>query len=105
MTDPNNPNDPIDPNDPEGRMARFKLILPDNPESSDELRLMFSFPSAGVHLRLMWPDANRKEVLNLLEYAKPLLEKCHLEYEVAKEATEIDTDLTNLFPDDLEEKP
>ncbi len=86
-----------DANDPE-RMARFRLVLPDDPAGSDMLRLEFNF--LDIKLRLLWPDSQRNEVLNLLEHARPMLAKCHMEYEVAKEATEIDRDLNQLFPDE-----
>lgn len=89
--------------DPNDRMAKFRLVLPENPESNDVLHLEFNFLEGRIRLRLMWPDSDRNEVLNLLEYARPMLEKCHLEYEVARQATEIDKDLGLLFPDDTEE--
>lgn len=84
--------------DPEkGRNARFKLLVHEDPEN-DQLILYVDFNS--VHVRLMWKDSERQDVEDLLQQGTWFLERGHQECLIQKEAAQIDSDLTGLFPEE-----
>lgn len=83
--------------DPErSRNARFKILIHEDPDN-DQMVLYVDFRH--VHVRLMWKDGERQDVEDLLAQGAWFLERGHLEYEVHKNATQIDGDLAGLFPE------
>ena len=88
-----------EPDHDKARNARFKLLVHEDPEN-DSLILYVDFRS--VHLRLLWRDSQRQDVIDLLQANNAMwfLDRGHLEHEVQKNAAQIDTDLTSLFPED-----
>lgn len=87
--------------DPEkSRNARFKLLVHEDP-NNDSLVLYVDYRH--VHVRLMWKDSERQDVEDLLAQGTWFLERGHMEHLIQQGSSQIDKDLSALFPDDTEE--
>lgn len=81
------------------RMARFRLLLPEDPAKSDVLHLTVDFLDIKINLR--WTHHNQHEILHLMrEFGPGLIRRCGYDYEQALGATQIEADLSALFPED-----
>lgn len=85
-----------DPN----RHARYQIMVPADP-TDDEVQIRLDYRDVSV--RAKWRDSKRADFLDLLAQAGWFIDRAHLEYEVHRQAGEIDGDLNNLFPEDTEE--
>lgn len=85
-----------DPN----RMATFRLHLPEDVTKSDALRFDLSFRN--VRITVIWRDSERQDLIDVIAKSGTewFVERGHLELEVARQALQIDGDLSRLFPDD-----
>ena len=74
--------------DPERtRNARFKLLVHEDPDN-DQLILYVDFNH--VHVRLMWKDAERQDVEDLLQQGTWFLERGHQEHLIQQGSSQID---------------
>lgn len=79
--------------------AAYRILIPED-TSDDEVQIEVTYRD--IAIRAKWRDANRQDLVDLLKQAQWFIDRAHLEYEVRRQAAQIDGDLNNLFPDDLE---
>lgn len=80
--------------------ARYRISVPADP-SDDEVQIQLDYRDVSV--RAKWRDSKRQDLRDLLAQANWFIERAHVEYEVHRQAGEIDGDLSSLFPEDTEE--
>lgn len=85
---------------PEGH-AKFSLSVPENTDESDQIQIHVMYRQ--VVIRAVWSDAERQDLIDLLKQAHKLIDRGHLEYEIARESKGIDADLSALFPEEVED--
>lgn len=79
--------------------ARFKILVHEDPDD-DTLILYVDYRN--VHVRLLWRDGEREDVISLLSQGHWFIERGHMEHEIQKNAAQIDADLGSLFPEEAE---
>lgn len=81
-------------------MATFRLHLPEDLAENDTLRFDLGFRN--VRITVIWKDSERQDLLDVVrkDGTEWFVERGHLELEVARQALQIDGDLSRLFPDD-----
>lgn len=84
--------------DPFKTNAKWQLALPKDPATSDKLHLVVQHQDR--KLGMTYSESERDLAAALLDFAKSLLPRCHLEYEAHKGSHEIEGDLDKLFGDD-----
>lgn len=84
--------------DEEDRRARWRVMLPRDPKSTDVLQMEIHF--LDIHAWIKWPDSKRDELVNLGKNLKIFADRAHLEFETHRGSTEIDSDLSLLFEAD-----
>lgn len=81
-------------------MATFRLHLPEDLAENDTLRFDLSFRN--VRITVIWKDGERQDLIDVIakQGTEWFVDRGHLELEVARQALQIDGDLSRLFPDD-----
>lgn len=83
------------------RNAEYRILIPEDP-NDDELVVELSYRD--IAARVMWKDGKRQDLIDLIAQAEWFVQRAHVEYEVHRQATEIDSDLDALFPKKNEEE-
>lgn len=87
--------------DPNSTNATYRIMIPEDP-SDDEVMIELIYRD--ITIKAQWRDSKREDLRDLLKKAGWFIDRTHIEFEVHRQATEIEGDLDALFPKKNEEE-